>query len=72
MRTKILVGKPERKISLERPRRRWEDNIKMPLTDRVRCVDWIQLAHDRDLWRDSVNTVRNLKVLYEVGNILTS
>ena len=46
---RVLVGKPERKRSLVRPRRRWEDNIKMDLQE-VRCVDmdWIRLAQDRD------------------------
>jgi len=49
---RVLVGKPEGKRSLERPRRRWEDNIKMNLQE-VGCggMDWIQLAHYRDRWR---------------------
>jgi hypothetical protein len=53
---RILVGKPEGKRPLERPRRRWVDNIKMD------GVDWIELAQDRDQWRALVNTVMNLRV----------
>jgi hypothetical protein len=46
---RVLVGKPERRRPLERPRRRWEDNIKMDLQE-VECggMDWIKLAQDRD------------------------
>jgi hypothetical protein len=55
---KILVGKPERKRPLGRPRRSWVDNIKMDL----RYMDWIDLAQDRDQWRALVNTVMNLRV----------
>jgi hypothetical protein len=54
----ILVGRPEGRRPLGRPRRRWEDNIKMYLGD----VDWIHLAQDRDRWRALVNTVMNLEV----------
>jgi len=56
------VGKPEGKRPLGRPRRRWEENIKMNLQD-VRCggMDWIDLAQDRDRWRAPVNTVMNLR-----------
>ena len=59
----VLVGKPEAKRPLERPRRRWEDNIKMD-TQEVGCggVDWIQLAQDRDRWRALVNAVMKLRV----------
>ena len=48
---RILVGKPERKRPLGRPRRRWEDNIKMDLQE-VECggMVWIELANDRDMW----------------------
>ena len=60
---RILVGKPEGKIPLGRPRRRWEDNIKMDLGE-VRCggMDWIELAQDSDRWWVFVNAVMNLRV----------
>jgi hypothetical protein len=60
---RILVGKTERKRPLGRPRRRWMDNIKMVLREiGWGGMDWIDLAQDRDQWRDSVNTVMNLQV----------
>ena len=60
---KILVGKPEGKRPLERPRRRWEDNIKMDLREVARgCGDWMELAQDRDRWRALLSTVMNLRV----------
>jgi hypothetical protein len=54
----VLVGKPEGKRPLERPRRRWEDNIKMDRQE-VGCVgmDWIELAQNTDRWRALVNAV---------------
>jgi hypothetical protein len=60
---RILVGKPEGKRPLGRPRNRWEDNIWMDLQD-VRCggMDWIGLAQDRDRWRAIVNAVVNLRI----------
>jgi len=59
----VLVGKPEGKNPLGRPRRRWEDNIKMDLQEvGGGCVDWMELARDRDRWRAPVSTVRNLRV----------
>jgi hypothetical protein len=60
---RVLVGKPERKRSLGRPRRRWEDNIKMDVQE-VGGVsgDWKELAQDRDGWRTLVSTVKNLRV----------
>jgi hypothetical protein len=61
---RVLVGKPEGKRPLGRPRRRWEDNIKMDLQE-VGCegMDWIELAQNRDRWRALVNAVMNLRVL---------
>jgi hypothetical protein len=60
---RVLVGTPEGTRSLRRPRRRWEDNIKMDLQE-VGCgsMDWIGLAQDRDRWRALVNEVMNLQV----------
>jgi ribosome biogenesis protein Nip4 len=58
----ILVGRPEGRRPLERPRRRWEDNIKMALREiGFGDVDWIHWAQDRDRWRAVVNTVMNLQ-----------
>jgi hypothetical protein len=60
---RVLVGKPEGKRPLGRPRHRWEDNIEMYLQE-VGCrgVDWIELAQDRDRWRALVTAVVNLRV----------
>jgi hypothetical protein len=59
----ILVGKPEAKRPLGRPRRRWMDNIKMDLREiGWDGRDWIELAQDRDKWRTLVNTVMGLRV----------
>jgi hypothetical protein len=60
---RLLVGKPEGKRPLERPRRRWLDNIRMDLGDvRWGDVDWIGLAKDRNRWIALVNVVMNLPV----------
>ena len=60
---RVLVGKPEGKRPLGRPRRRWEDNIKMDLQEvGGSCGDWMELSQDRDRWRALVGTVRNLWV----------
>jgi hypothetical protein len=60
---RILVGNPEGKRPLGRPRRRWVDNIKINLREIVwNGMDWIDLARDRDQWRVLVNTVMNLWV----------
>ena len=60
---RVLVGKPEGKRPLGRPRRRWEDNIKMDLQEVEGCRrDWMELAQDRDGWRALVGTVRNFRV----------
>ena len=59
----VLVGKPEGKRPLRRPRRRWEDNIKLDLQEvGGSCGDWMELAQDTDRWRALVGTVRNLRV----------
>ena len=58
----VLVGKPEGKRPLGRPRRRWEDNIKMGLREVGGGGDWMELAQDRDRWRALVNTVMNFRV----------
>jgi hypothetical protein len=59
----ILVENPKGKRPLERPRRRWVDNIRMDLREIGRDgMDWIDLAQDRDQWRALVNTVMNLQV----------
>jgi hypothetical protein len=60
---KILVEKLERKSLLQRPRRRWVNNIKIDLREiGWDGLDWIDMAHDRDQWRALVNTVLNLRV----------
>ena len=60
---RVLVGKPEGKGPLGRPRRRWEDNIKMDLQEvDGGWEDWMELAQDRDRWRALVSTVMNLRV----------
>jgi hypothetical protein len=58
---RILVGNPEGNRPLGRHRRRWEDNIKMNLRHDEVAPDWIDLAQNRDQWRDLVNTVTNLR-----------
>ena len=60
---RVLVGKPEGKRPVGRPRQRWEDYIKMDLQE-VGCegMDWSELYQDRDRWRALVNAVMNLRV----------
>jgi len=70
---KILLGKPEGKRSLGRPKRTWEDNIRMDLREiGYEGVEWINLAQDRDQRRDRVNPLMNLRVPQKEGNFLTS
>ena len=59
---RVLVGKPEGKRPLGRPRPRWEDNIKMDLQEVGGGGDWVELAQDRYRWRALVNTVMNFRV----------
>jgi hypothetical protein len=69
---RVLVGKPEGKRLLGRPRHRWEDNSKMDLRNWVGGMAWIDLAQDRDRWQALVKSVMNLWVSQNVGNILSS
>ena len=60
---RVLVGKPEGKRPLGRPRRRWKDNIKMDFQEvGGGCGDWMELGQDRDRWRALVSTVMNFWV----------
>jgi len=60
---RVLVGKPDGKRPLGKPRRRWENNIKMDIQEvGWGGMDWIELAQDRDWWRALVNSVMNLQV----------
>ena len=60
---RVLVGKPEGKRPLGRPRRRWEDNIKMYLQEvGGSFAEWMELTQDRERWRALVGTVRNFRV----------
>jgi len=60
---RVLVAKPEGKTPLGRPRRTWEDNIKMDLQEvGGDCGDWMELAQDRERWRALVSAVRNFRV----------
>ena len=70
---RVLVGKPEGKRPMGRPRCRWVDNIRMDLQE-VGCgyMDWIGLAQDRDRWRKLVSAVMNVRVPWNAGNFLTS
>jgi hypothetical protein len=60
---RVLVGKPEVRRPLERPRLRLEDNIRMDLREvGCGCVDWMELAQDRDRWRALVSEVMNFRI----------
>ena len=69
---RVLVGKPEGKRPLGRPRRRWDGTIKMDLREMGRGGAWMELVQDRDRWRALVNTVMNIRVPLNAGNFLTS
>jgi hypothetical protein len=67
---RLLVGKPEGKRPLGRPRRRWADNVRMDLEEvGWGDVDWIGLAKDRNMWRALVNSVLNLWVQRNAGKL---
>jgi hypothetical protein len=69
---RILVGKPEGKRPLGRPRRRWVDKIKMDLREiGWDGIYWIDLVEDRDQWRAFVNTVMNTRVPQSAGKFLS-
>jgi hypothetical protein len=69
---RVLVGRPEGKRPLGRPRHRWDNNIRMELQEvGCGCVDWTGLAKDRDRWWSFVSEDMNLQVPYNVGNFLT-
>ena len=70
---RVLVGKPDGRRPVGRPRRRWVDNIKMDLQE-VGCgyMDWIGLAQDRDRWRTLLSAVMNFRVPWSAGNFLTN
>jgi hypothetical protein len=70
---RVLVGKPEGKRPLGRPRRRWEDNIKMDVEEGGGGRgEWMELAQDRDRWRALVSTVKNPRVPQNAENFLVS
>jgi hypothetical protein len=63
---RVLVGKPEGKRPLVRPKRRWEDNVRMDLRETGwNGMDWIHLAWDSDQWKALVNTSMNLREIFE-------
>ena len=70
---RVLLGKPEGRRRLERPRPKWMDNIRTDLQE-VGCgyMDWIGLAQDRDSWQTLLSAVMNLRVPWNMGNFLTS
>jgi hypothetical protein len=69
---RVLVGKPEGRRPLGKPRHRWEDNIKMDFQEVGWGTDLLDLVKDRDSWRAVVNAVMNLRIPISEGNFLTS
>ena len=69
---RVLVGKPEEKRLLGRPKRRWEYNVNIDQQEWDGDMDWIKVTQDRDRWRTVVNAVINLQVLPNAGIFLTS
>jgi hypothetical protein len=71
---RFLAGKTEGQRTLGRPRRRWEDNMKMDLQEVKGGSggDWMELAQDRESWRALVSTVVSFRLPYNAGNFLTS
>jgi hypothetical protein len=70
---RVLVGKPEGKRPFGRPRRRWEDNIKMDVQEvGGGRGDWMELAQDGDRWRALVSTIKNLRVPQNAGIFLVN
>ena len=68
---RVLVGKPEGKRPLGRPRHRWDDNIKMDLQELGGgCGDWVELAQDRKRWRALMSTVVNFRCSIKCGEFL--
>jgi hypothetical protein len=68
----ILVGRPDGSRPIGRPRRRWEDSVKIDLQEVGWDMDLMELAHDRDRWQALVNAVMSLRVPQNAGNFLTS
>jgi len=69
---RVLVGTTDGNRPLERPRQTWEDIKKDVQEVRCECMDWIDVAWDRNGWQALLNTVMNLQVPYSAGNYLTS
>jgi hypothetical protein len=69
---RILVERPEGRRPLGRPRRRWEDKIKMDLQEVGWDMDWVELAQDKDRWQALVNAVMNPRFPQNAGNFLSS
>jgi len=69
----VLVGRPGKRRPFGRPRRRWEDSVKMNFNEvSFGGMNWIELDQDRDSWQALVNAERNLRVTQNVGDFVTS